>query len=258
MKKERIPRPIKACFWALLAIVVAIAYYIALGCPTLSIRQEMRRAERANLVGPSKIVDRVVSPEYSQFETMLVGETDHGIIFFGRYGSHISGNKHSGERNYLFHYIEKNGDVSFAAAPNIYGFAGIYQLPVYLFTELDSAARATISIRVNGSRMYTENNKSVDDPFDVTFEADATRDKKGFFRFDLQAANDHPQDLTGKKNDEAYALFCLSNLCSNNAHYNNQATMVIPIRITLYDSQGNVILTKDLQLVPYETAEPQI
>ena len=57
MKREFLPRPLRACLWALLAVLVGIIYYIALGCPTLSIRQDFRRAEKVNLAGPSKIVD---------------------------------------------------------------------------------------------------------------------------------------------------------------------------------------------------------
>ena len=73
MKRQFIPRPLRACLWALLVIVLSILYYIALGCPTLSLRQELRRAEKVHLVGPSKIVDQVNGELYSEFEKMLVG-----------------------------------------------------------------------------------------------------------------------------------------------------------------------------------------
>ena len=257
MKRELIPRPLRACLWALVAILLAITYYIALGCPTLSIRQEFRRAEKANLVGPSNIVDRVSMPQYSEFETMLVGETDHGIIFFGKYGTTRSGNKFSGDRYYRFSYQEKSGDVTFAAAPNIFGYTGLYSLPVYVFTEHEDAVSATIRITTGGSRSYTVNGQKVTDPFHVTFHGEAQRDQNGFFRFDLTAESLHnPTGTFGRDNDQAYALFCLSNLCNDTYYYDNQRTMVIPIRVTLFDADGNEILTKELQLGPYEQPKP--
>ena len=252
MKREFIPRPLRACLWALLAICMAITYYIVLGCPTLTMKQEFRRAEKVNLVGPSKIVDRVLMPEYDEFETMLVGETDHGIIFFGKYGTSKSGGKFSGERLYRFSYQEKTGDVTFAAPPNIFGTHGMYQLPVYVFTEHKEAVRAAIFITASGTRTYTKNDKEVENPFHVTLQAEAERDKNGFFRFDLTAPSDFVSDPFAQENDESYALFCLSNLCSDNAYYDNQGTMVIPITVTLYDADGNVLVTRELQLGPWK------
>lgn len=258
MKREFIPRPLRACLWALLAILLAITYYIALGCPTFSITQEFRRAEKVHLVGPSKIVDRVPTPEYSEFETMLVGETDHGIIFFGKYGSTRSGGKFSGERRYRFSYQKKTGDVTFAAPPNIFGAHGLYELPVYVFTEYENAVRAAITITASGSRTYTLDGKKVGDPFDEVFQAEAERDQNGFFCFSLSAQFNHSEATPfDQDNDVAYALFCISNLCNESAYNDNQRTMVIPITVTLYDAEGNVLVTRELQLGPWEAPKQE-
>ena len=257
MKREFFPRPLRACLWALLAICMAITYYIVLGCPTLSITQEFRRAEKVNMVGPSKIVDRVLMPEYDEFETMLVGETDHGIIFFGKYGESKSGGKSSGRQLYRYSYQEKTGDVSFAAPPNIFGAHGMYELPVYVFTEHEDAVQAAISITIAGSRSYINDDKKVEDPLHVTFQTEAERDKNGFFRFLLTAPSDLATDPFAQKNDDSYALFCLSNLCSDNAIYDNQRTMVIPITVTLYDADGNLIVTRELTLGPWKAPKQE-
>ena len=250
MKREFIQRPLRACLWALLAILLAIVYYISLGCPTFSIKQEFRRAEKVHLVGPSEIVDRVSISAYNEFETMLVGETDQGILFFGKYGTRYSGGKFSGERLYRFSYQKKAGDVSFAAPPKSSGLDGIYMLPVYVFTEHEAAVRATISITAEGSRTYYMDNQKVEDPFQVTLEEEAQRDQKGFFRCDLTAKANHDPilDPFGRSNDQAYALFCLSSLSNDSALTIDQRTMVIPITVTLYDAAGNVIVTRDLTL----------
>lgn len=250
MKRQFIPRPLRACLWALLVIVLSILYYIALGCPTLSLRQELRRAEKVHLVGPSKIVDQVNGELYSEFEKMLVGETEHGIIFFGRFGSSRTGPKHEGTRSYEFSYIEKTGDMTFAAPPTALSYYPLPTLPVYIFTEYADAVRATISIQATGSRSYTEHSVGkVEDPFDVSFHAEADRDENGFFRFLLTVKN-NPSVVYS--NDEAYALLCISTICSGESFIDNTATMVIPITVTLFDAEGNELVARQLQLGPCE------
>lgn len=241
---RRIPRPVKACVWALLAVLAAVVYYIVLGCPTLTLEQELRRAEKANLVGPSKIVDST-KKEYSEFERMLVGETEHGICFLGRYRTSYSGGTHRGETHYQFSYQEKTGDVTVAVPPNVRGSfwnLGGADLPVYVFADHEGAVRATISLRISGTRTYYNDGDKTEDPFDETYAAEATRDENGFFRF----------LLSGTTSDSGYALYCLSNLSCDHGYDATQRTMIIPITVELYDAEGNVILTRDLTLGPLE------
>ncbi len=254
----RIPRPVKAIVCAVCVVVLAIVYYIALGCPT-TFRQEFRRAEKAHLVGPSKIVDQVSMSEYYEFKNMLVGETDYGIIFFGQYATTRSDGEYSGEVLYRFSYQEKTGDVTFAAPPNVFGAHGMYELPVYIFTEHDNAVRATVSITLTGTRSYTLHTVKVDDPFDVTFQAEASRDQNGFFRFNLTAPYNYtPSDPHGMANDDSYALFCLSTLCSKDTVYNSMQTMVIPIQVRLFDAEGNEILNTQISIGPHRSPESEV
>lgn len=250
MKREIIPRPLRACLWALLAIALAVTYYISLGCPTVSMRQQLRRAEKVYMVGPGKIVDEVVSPEYSEFDKMLVSETDHGIIFFGRYGSDgRQGVKHKGKWAYRFNYVEKTDDVTFAASPTVYRF-GVHRMPVYVFTEHKDAVIASISITISGTHSYTSNDTPVEDPFHETFTSEATRDANGFFRFDLVADYNPSYNPSDLNNDASYALYCLSDIANNGPLNRDQQTMVIPVTIKLYDAQGQLILTRELTLGP--------
>ncbi len=242
MKKEWFPRPIKACFWALLAIGLAIAYYIALGCPTFTMRQEMRRAEKAHMVGPSKIVDNVL--EYYDFQQMLVGETEYGICFFGKYGRTIRGGKHSGEKHYIFSYQEKTGDMTLAVAPNILGqvwdLPGT-NLPVYIFTEHKDAARAEIEIHIAGQRTRNVNGEDIIDPYEEVFREKTTRSEKGYFRFFLDCS-----DL-----DSGYALRLLSDLVSGNGPiFADDRTATIQATVWLYDANDQLILTQEMNLGP--------
>lgn len=240
MRRERIPRPLRACLWALLAILVAIIYYIALGCPA-TFRQEFRRAEKAHMVGPSKIVDQVHFGEYPQFDKMLVGETEYGICFFGKQIVNKD-NPSISWTEYRFQYVEKTGDVTFSAAPNITGSFGLNQLPVYVFTEQKAAVRCSIIVHTIGSHDYFSNGTKVKDPFDETFQAEAERDPNGFFRFNFTANTD----------DRTYALYSLSNLCQDGVTYNGHEAI---IRIKLLDAQGNELLTQDMHLGSSKTTE---
>lgn len=225
MKREFIPRPLRACLWALLAILVAGVYYIALGCPA-TFRQEFRRAEKAHMVGPSQIVDQINERQYSEFDKMLVGETEHGICFFGKY---IANKENLKDRwtDYRFQYVQKTGDVTFAAAPHFAGYWGLYSLPIYVFTEADSATRCTISIHSTGTQGL--------DPFDETFQAEAERHPNGFFRF----------ILTGSEDEQRLAMTNLSTLCMDGAQFDGNHAQ---IQIKLFDANGNELLTKDLHL----------
>ncbi len=250
MKREIIPRPLRACLWALLAIAVAVTYYISLGCPTVSMRQQLRRAEKVYMVGPGKIVDEVASPEYSEFDKMLVSETDHGIIFFGRYGSDgRNGVKHRGKWAYLFSYVEKTGDVTFAASPSVYTF-GLDKLPVYVFTERKDAVKASISITISSTESYKINGKLEENPFHETFTSEATRDENGFFRFDLDAEQSPSYNPSDLRNDASEALCCLSAIANNGPLTSEEQTVVIPVTIKLYDAKGQLILTRELTLGP--------
>lgn len=239
---KRIPRPAKAIFCAVCVVLLLIVYYIALGCPT-TFRQEFRRAEKAHLVGPSTIVD-MVEDTYTQFDKMIVGETEHGICFFGRYYQNYPYNAPRGEKHYLFSYVEKAGDLTIAAAPNVWGsvwtFQGFEQsIPVYLFTENADALRAELEISVSGE--YERND--VTTQYEHTFRAEATRSESGIFRFWFSADTEK----------ELAALYFLSNATGGSAYQgltDKELETVFPTTVRLYGADGKLILEKQLEIHP--------
>lgn len=230
---NRIPRPLKACVCTVLVIVLAVVYYIALGCPTLTFQQEFRRAEKVHLVGPSKIVDKLHNGIYRDFDKMIVGETEYGISFFGRYYNHYPYNDPFAEKQYLFTYLEKTGDITFAAAPNVWGWAWDYagmSLPVYIFTDHTDAVRAEIEISVSGvSSSCTVRNE--------TFQCEANQTDPGVFRFILTSGSESESD----------ALSLLSSVSTNNMR-GGVKEAVIPILVRLYDANDKLITEKELTL----------
>lgn len=235
---ERIPRPVKACICGVLVLVVAAVYYIALGCPTLTFTQEFHRAEKSNLVGPSQIVDRL-DDTYYEFEKLIVGETESGICFFGRYGSLIFGGKHSGEMRYVFTYLEKTGDLTVAAAPNVRGsfweLRGV-ELPVYVFADHPDAVRAEISVTVTGEYSQTVNGEKITRQIREQFDAEAKRSDSGVFRFILDCDDEN----------SGYALYALS--CKTGGSWvglTGGETTCIALTVRLFDEKDALILTRE-------------
>ncbi len=230
MKKEIIPRPVRACLWVVIAILAAITYYIALGSPTFSMEREFRRAEKAHMVGPSEIVD--ILGENFGFDLMIVGETQHGICFFSEMDN--SGVSSGPKTIYKFYYAEKTGDVTFVTAPNSFYFSWAEiggDLPIYVFTQLPDAVRAELKITVSGSRKWSVNGKEQSTTFQASFTASADRTDEGFFRW----------MLSGENEKENMALGLLGRFGSDEILSAEDNKGSAQVQIRLYDANGNLI-----------------
>lgn len=246
---SRIPRPVKACSCAILLLAAAIVYYIALGCPTLTFRQEFRRAEKAHLVGPSTIVDTLTDEDYWDFNEMIVGETEHGITFFGfTYHSRPSYNIFT-KRSYVFSYREKTGDITVSAAPNFWGLhwdfntsQGINEsLPVYIFTNHPEAVRAEIELTVSGNFTETIDGEIKTIEYSEQFFARAVPVEPGIFRCYMNSCT----------RERTAALYLFSRVCSENTFlYAGEERTVIPITVSLYDQDDNLIAVESLEIKP--------
>ena len=237
---NRIPRPLKACVCSILVILLAVAYYIALGCPT-TFRQEFRRAEKAHLVGPSKIVDSLNKGHYDEFTRLLVGETEEGIVFFGKYFTTSGKTGWRDKYAYRFYYLPKTGDISFAAAPNIFGQFWVYQnqvLPVYVFTEQE-AVRAVIKVKVDSMYKPLSFNQQTPILLFATMEAESIRSDDGPFCFMLQASREA----------EAQALGLLSTVSTDTTWLpDHQKDAEVDVTVLLYDSNDQLITEETLTI----------
>ena len=82
--KKRTPllaRPFKMLCWFLALVIVVFMVYITLGCPPLSSEMAFRRAERANLVGPSRILAKFHHSEYDH-RNIIIAETKDSYMLF--------------------------------------------------------------------------------------------------------------------------------------------------------------------------------
>ena len=231
---HRVPRPVKVCICAILAVVLALSYYVMLGCPTLTLKQEFRRAERSHMVGPSEIVDTLEKNEYDEFAKLFVGETDEAIIFFGKYFTTSSQTGPLDDYAYRFVYLPKTGSITVAPAPNNLGhfwyFGGI-TLPVYVFTNHDNAARAVISFRVSGEYRDIVGNETIRYNESFTMETVRLYDG-GPFRFIFHS-------LDGK---DSYALGQFSTVLTDQLHsVRSDVELPIYVTIRLFDANDQLI-----------------
>lgn len=239
---RRIPKPVRACFWAVATLIMAVVYYIVLGCPTLTFEQEFRRAEKTHLVGPSNILATDEDTD-SGLDNLIIGETQEGMCIFARY-TYSGGNTGKEETGHFFNYLKKTDSVTLFAAPTgiNWSFAEFQQtLPVYLVTSQPEAHLAKITIHIQGA--YTKHTDwgSYPSVYDQTFHAEASRSDTGIFVFDIEA----------DRADGLSALWELSTVTGGNI-YNIPASKECTIAATvqLYDTDGNLILEKELPLHP--------
>ncbi len=242
MKKKgllsRIPRPVKAVVCFLLILVLLVAVYCFLGCPT-TYMQEFRRAEKAHLVGPSTIVH---DTKESLYDRMLVGETEYGICFFGSGEVHYSGS-HFPKTQYYFFYREKTGDVT-VLSPGYYrspfwvGMDLKAKLPIYIFSDLPDAIRAEIEFQVTGNKSISTTSGSKEIPYDEHFTANASKIADGVFLC----------ELTGESDSRIAAMEQIA-LMSSGPHVGGRfEDEVIPITVRFYDSNGQLIAEKQTEL----------
>ena len=91
---RKIPRQLRFALDALLALALLTAAYAALGCPILGETALFRRAEKANLMGPSKIIDRLDVPKdwpTVSWDRLLIGDDGEEIMLWLHYQGAGSG-----------------------------------------------------------------------------------------------------------------------------------------------------------------------
>ena len=248
MKRKQISRRTKALISLAAVILVGSAFYISKGCPTLSFRQEFRRAEKSQMVGPCEIVDRLSSQDYHEYDDMLVGETDYGVCFFGRSAYHRSSIFAEKRYRYTFTYREKADDITVVTAPNDWGImwhhSGV-SLPVYIFAEYPEATSADLALTISGTMTVQDNEESIPTDFTESFHVQASSIEEGVLRCYLTEG-----DAT-----KCSALAILSDTCGNTAFYisEDEPQPTILCTVTLLDASNQVIATKEMELTQFDT-----
>ena len=145
---KKISRQLRFALDALLALALLTAVYVAMGCPFLGEAALFRRAEKANLMGPSKIIDRLDVPKdwpTVSWDRLLIGDDGEEIVFWSRSRGERSG---SVTRMAKAEGILLTPMLGFGA-PTAADLQKDCVVPLFLFVDDPAAVKATMQLRLS-------------------------------------------------------------------------------------------------------------
>lgn len=230
-----IPRKTRAAINLLAIFLLGFAAYVFLGCPAFTPEQRYRRLEKANMVGPARIIGDYELEPYNYLNLILADDGD-GVIFY------LYASIHHGTES--FYYREKTGDLTVLAAPCIERFAyweHELELPVFLFDNYPQARRAQLQFALS---------ETVNDVyFEKEYLLESTREEEGFFRFNIHAESDnrYVDDLGREQGTplgaEGVVLQQFSQMCGYDDSFNLRPQ---PVTVRLYDEKDELILEEEI------------
>lgn len=214
----RLPVKLRACANAALICLCLLLIYIFLGSPPFTARQAFRRAEKAELVGPSQILSHV-RPEGTPYRHLILADDEDGVILFAY-------DRWDPDATELL-YIEKTGDLTIAAAPDdtFYPKENRAVIPIVLFHEGSRAVRAELDLTLSAHYEGEEHQKTYYLQSQQTFD--------GCFLFSIDVHSQTPLGAEGQ------LLFTLQTVTGNSMA--DTRDNVIPAVVRLYDQEDDLI-----------------
>lgn len=217
----------------LLVFLISVLVLAVVCLPALLPRLDMLAKERSALVGRSTVIDTLNNRQYSEFDRLYVGKTDHGFTFYALYDGWET----------RFFYREKTGSLTVLAAPartSNWKYQTMDKvLPVYIFDEYPDAVRAELELTIasNGADIYYYGSD-----FNIAFHAQAAREQDGFFRFMIPVREDgSAADSELGIRGEALQMF--SKICNySNDSYAYQQVLAT---VRLYNEHGRLIHSEE-------------
>jgi hypothetical protein len=214
---QHLPRSVKAVLNLVLLVLLILLYYVSIGCPALSPEQQFRREEKANLVGPAKILGTIsLKKSYNPCNRLIIATSDEGVTLFQYDKSDLECNK--------FVYRKKQGDVTVFSVPSIArGAPSLSEIPVIVFDSFHEAVRAEMEIELPvlyHSKIY---------------RLAADRDADGYFFF----------TLTRRNYDGEYRGFSLLTEISDDL---SDRLGEIPVTVRFYDQSDNMIAERYVEI----------
>ena len=243
---NRIPRQIRTICNAVLILLLAVIFYTAIGAPPVTREQAFRRAEKANLTGPSAIL---LSEDLEHYDY------DHLILAHSQYGvtTYVS----SETWHPILCYTEKNGDVTVITAPKgVFNWGSHFwevQLPVFVVDDVPDAVRAELEIDITGTYVHNLNGEQLQIPLDHHYALEATREHDHFFRFSIGLPSLGQYDESGYDTNavhgaEGYALDLLAETFSNRDNRLPHSSASITAAVRLYGKSDNLLTEQTLTL----------
>ena len=171
-----LPRRVRITVNLLAIFLLAFCTHVFLGSPAFTAEQRFRQLEKANMVGPARIIDSMELVPYNYLNLILADDGD-GIIFY-LYADFRHGTE-------AFYYREKTGDLTVLPLPVLEGFSyWEYELdlPIYLFDNYPKAKKAQLQFTLS---------ETVNDVyFEKEYILDSQREQDGLFRFNIHAESE--------------------------------------------------------------------
>lgn len=210
--------------------------YVFLDSPTFTDEQRYRRAEKANLVGPAKILDIQELPEltHSAYDRILIADDNDGIIMY------LWNTKEDFYEKLA--YRKKQGDVNVYAAPLVSHFFDLYHfeeitLPVYVFDNFPNATRAELDLTLE---IY----ETIEKPPIYHYNLESNREKAGFFRFFIHSNNTSGSSATEERS-ALHGLAALTDLRTSGILHEQRGAIAT---IRLYDKKEELIYEETLNI----------
>lgn len=228
---KRTPRKFRLPILGLGIAALALALYTFAGSPTLTLEQEYRRAEKAHLVGPARILGTVeLETDFLSYWDMLIADDGDGIIFFCYNYPDFA----ELDQTELI-YRKKTGDITVLSAPfpnESREHTTVAKLPVFIFDEYPEAVRAELDLTLNTT--YDGKN------FQKHYTLKSRREVSGYFQFTLGSVN--PEGLGA----EGYAIQVFTLISGYGGRSMDDYS--IPAEVRLYDADNQLICEKTLEI----------
>lgn len=207
----------------------------------ISVEEQFRMEEEIHMVGPGKILADLSLDAFTVNEghdRLILASTDKGVETF-LYDS-------TGQRQCIFNYREKQGDITVLSVPSIFSesWAWSYiapktrlRIPVILFDSHPQAVRAEVDIELSaifdpaGGHIYRN-----------TYHMAADRSADGYFLLELSVRD------FGYLREEGRAVWYLTDFSKGCEVPQVAYYEYLPIHVRLYDQNGNIVCTEYIEL----------
>ena len=225
--RKQISRKLRFFLDALLTLILLLAVFTAMSS-SMTYREDtcFRRAEKAALAGPSKIIDRIDVPEdwtHVGYDRLLIGDDGEEILFY----MYTKASAGSG----VLRRREKTDGILLTPLYNVSEISSSARrrdatLPLFLFADDPLAVRAEVQIRLSDTYKL-----ELTQVRGKAGEGEDFRESFFLFRVPMPVSRGSTQALL------------LQDLADTNQDYPGSAEF--PAVIRLFDSGGNLLETRE-------------
>ena len=241
-----LPRKLRICVNILAILLLLAAVYVFGGCPALTVEHQFRRLEKANLVGPSRIIETVELTE-SEYDRMIVADDGDAVIL---YCCNLPGYRWDWGN---FYYLEKAEGMTVLAMPSYHfgTFDRTLELPVLLLHNYPGAVRAELELILGKGfdiqeTVWDNGGAVTRRDFEKTYFLEAESDLYGYFRFMLHAETDGSDSM--QMLEDTTEGMVLKRFARMFAEFGMYLHEYVPATVRLYDSSDNLITEEHLTI----------